>query len=46
MRAVADTSVIVAAALQSSAGHAESRAAIRAFDAAAAGHAWVERYSV
>lgn len=46
MRAVADTSVIVAAALQSGAGHAESRAAIRAFDAAAAGHAWIESYSV
>jgi predicted nucleic acid-binding protein len=46
MRAVADTSVIVAAALQSGAGHAESRAAIRSSDAAAAGHAWIESFSV
>lgn len=46
MRAVADTSVIVAAALQSGGGHAESRAAIGAYDAAAAGHAWIESYSV
>lgn len=46
MRAVADTSVIVAAALQSGAGHHESRAAIRTSDAAASGHAWVESFSV
>jgi toxin FitB len=46
MRAVADTSVIVAAALRSGAGHAESRAAIRGAEAAAAGHAWVESFSV
>ena len=46
MRAVADTSVIVAAALMSGPGHAESRAAIRATEAAAAGHAWVESFSV
>lgn len=46
MRAVADTSVIVAAALQSGAGHAEARAAIQSSDAAAAGHAWIESFSV
>ena len=46
MRPVADTSVIVAAALQSGAGHGECRAAIRASDAAAAGHACVESFSV
>ena len=46
MRAVADTSVIVAAALRSGAGHRESREAIRTSEAGAAGHAWVESFSV
>jgi toxin FitB len=46
MLAVADTSVIVAAALQSGAGHAEANEAIRASAAAASGHAWIESYSV
>lgn len=46
MRAVADTSVIVAAALRSGAGHRESREAIRTSGAAAAGHDWVESFSV
>ncbi len=46
MRAVADTSVIVAAALRSGAGHRESRDAIRTSEAGAAGHAWVESFSV
>ena len=46
MRAVADTSVIVAAALGSGSGHAGCRAAIRTADAAAAGHAWIESFSV
>jgi toxin FitB len=46
MRAVADTSVIVAAALQTGVGHAESLDALRTSDAAAAGHAWVESFSV
>lgn len=46
MRAVADTSVIVAAVLGAGTGHAECRAAIRASEAAAAGHAWVESFSV
>jgi toxin FitB len=46
MRAVADTSVIVAAALQSGAGHIEAREALRSSDAAAAGHAWIESFSV
>ena len=46
MRAVADTSVIVAAALRSGAGHRESREAIHTSEAGAAGHAWVESFSV
>ena len=46
MRAVADTSVIVAAALGSGAGHAEALEAIRNSEAASAGHAWIESFSV
>ncbi len=46
MRAVADTSVIVAASLQNGSGHAECRSAIRSSKAQAAGHAWTESFSV
>ncbi len=46
MRAVADTSVIVAATLHSGSGHAECRTAIRASEAYAAGHSWTESFSV
>lgn len=46
MRAVADTSIIVAGAIHSGAAHAQAIAALRASDAAAAGHAWVESFSV
>jgi toxin FitB len=46
MRAVADTSVIVAAALKSGAGHDQSREALLASSAGAAGHAWIESFSV
>jgi toxin FitB len=46
MRAVADSSVIVAAVLRSGSAHTESLDAIRRSDAGAAGHAWVESFSV
>lgn len=46
MQAVADTSAIVAAALRTGAGHAQCSAAIRSTQAAAAGHAWLESFSV
>ena len=46
MQAVADSSVIVAAALFDSAAHAVCRDAIAESDAGAAGHAWVESFSV
>jgi toxin FitB len=46
MRAVADTSVIVAATMQGGSGHAECRSAIRSSRARAAGHSWTESFSV
>lgn len=46
MRAVADTSAIVAAAVASSPDHEICANALRATDAAAAGHAWAESFSV
>ncbi len=46
MRAVADTSVIVASALRSGVGHSECAAAIELSSAGAAGHAWFESFSV
>ncbi len=46
MRAVVDTSVIVAAALAGSSAHHEARSALVRAQAGAAGHAWVESFSV
>lgn len=46
MLAVADTSVIISAVLTNSAGHNESVAALATAGARAAGHAWIEAYSV
>jgi toxin FitB len=46
MLAVADTSVIISAVLQSGDGHQDSIDAIRSSSAAAAGHAWIESFSV
>jgi predicted nucleic acid-binding protein len=46
MRAVADTSAIVASVLASSTDHQQCVAAIRDTSAAAAGHAWFESFSV
>lgn len=46
MRAVADTSVIVAASLDGGAAQPACAEALTASDAAAAGHAWFESYSV
>jgi toxin FitB len=46
MRAVADTSVIISALLASGPDHDECAEALRTTNAAAAGHAWVESFSV
>jgi toxin FitB len=46
MRAVADTSVIVPAALRSNPAHSACRDALIASRASAAGHAWIESFSV